>query len=104
MGMYIVHVFVHVKEEWVEDFISITTENAKSSLDEAGIARFDIIQRQDDPNRFVLVEVYRSYEDPGKHKLTDHYNRWRDAVEHMMEEPRTSVKYFNIFPEDGGWD
>ena len=102
--MYIVHVFVHVKEEWVEDFISETTENAKESLQEPGIARFDIIQQQDDPTRFVLVEVYRSYEDPGKHKLTEHYSRWRDAVAYMMEEPRTSIKYYNVFPEDGGWD
>ena len=102
--MYIVHVFVHVKEEWVEDFITETTENAKSSIQESGIARFDIIQQQDDPTRFILIEVYRTYEDPGKHKLTEHYIRWRDAVAHMMEEPRTSMKYYNIFPEDGGWD
>lgn len=102
--MYIVHVFVHVKEEWLEDFITETTENAKNSALEPGIARFDIIQQQDDPTRFVLVEVYHTYEDTGKHKLTEHYNRWRDAVAHMMEEPRTSIKYYNVFPGEGGWD
>ncbi len=102
--MYIVHVFVQVKEDWVEDFITETKENAKNSILESGIARFDIIQQQDDPTKFVLVEVYRTYEDPGKHKLTEHYSRWRDAVAHMMKEPRTSIKYYNVYPEEEGWD
>lgn len=102
--MYIVHVFVHVKKDFVEEFRTVTIENAKESVLEPGIARFDIVQQHDDPTKFVLVEVYRSFEDPAKHKLTEHYLRWRDAVSHMMEEPRTSVKFFNIFPEDEGWE
>ncbi len=102
--MYIVHVFVHVKEEYVEDFIDTTVENARNSLLEPGIARFDVIQQQDDPTRFVLVEVYRTYEDPAKHKETEHYQRWRDEVAHMMAEPRSSVKYYNIHPNEEGWD
>jgi len=101
--MYIVHVFVHVKEEHIEEFKSITIENAKDSLEESGIERFDIVQQHDDPSRFVLVEVYRSFEDPVKHKQTEHYIRWRDAVAHMMAEPRFSTKFYNVFPEDEGW-
>jgi len=102
--MYIVHVFVHVKEKFVEEFKILTPENAKDSILEAGIVRFDIVQQHDDPTKFVLIEVYRSFEDTAKHKLTEHYNRWRDAVSNMMEEPRTSVKYYNVFPEDEGWE
>jgi len=102
--MYIVHVFVHVKKDFVEEFKTVTIENAKESILETGIDRFDIVQQHDDPTKFVLVEVYRSFEDPAKHKLTEHYLRWRDAVSHMMEVPRTSVKYFNVFPEDEGWE
>jgi len=101
--MYIVHVFVHVKEDFVEEFKTITIENAKDSILERGIARFDIVQQHDDPTKFVLIEVYRSYEDPAKHKLTEHYVRWRDAVAHMMEVPRSSIKFYNVFPEDEGW-
>ncbi len=101
--MYIVHVFVHVKGEHVEEFKTLTVENAKESLMEPGITRFDIVQQHDDPTRFILVEVYHSYEDPAKHKLTDHYTRWRDAVNHMMAEPRHSIKLNNIFPDDEGW-
>ncbi len=102
--MFIVHVFVHVKEESVDAFIEATVENARNSLKEEGIARFDVIQQQDDPTRFVLVEVYRNHEDTLKHKDTEHYERWRDVVAYMMEEPRYSVKYVNVHPNEEGWD
>ncbi|MDO8952301.1 MAG: antibiotic biosynthesis monooxygenase [Draconibacterium sp.] len=102
--MYIVHVFVHVKGNFIDEFKTVTVENAKESILERGIVRFDVIQQHDDPTKFVLVEVYRSFEDTTKHKLTEHYLRWRDAVSHMMETPRTGVKFYNVFPEDEGWE
>lgn len=101
--MLVVHVHVHVKPECVAGFIEATLENARQSVREPGIARFDVIQRQDDANRFVLVEVYRSVEATAAHKETAHYARWRDTVAEMMAEPRTSVKYSNLFPDDAGW-
>ncbi|MBN2104761.1 antibiotic biosynthesis monooxygenase [bacterium] len=100
--MFIVLVHVHVKPGCIEDFIQISIENAKNSILEAGVARFDVIQQQDDPNRFVLVEVYRTPEDPARHKETAHYQKWRDAVAEMMAEPRYSVKFDNLFPKDAG--
>ncbi len=101
--MLIVYVYVHVKSEFVEAFRQATIENARQSVEEAGIARFDVIQQADDPTRFVLVEVYRTPEDPARHKETSHYQTWRDTVAEMMAEPRSSVKYANIFPDDAGW-
>ena len=101
--MFIVHVFVHVKSDKVADFKSASTENARNSLKEPGIARFDVIQQQDDPRRFVLVEVYRTKDDPARHKETQHYQKWRDTVEDMMAEPRQAIKYQNIFPGESGW-
>ena len=101
--MLIVHVRVHVKPEGVEAFREATLENARHSVREPGIARFDVIQQLDDPSRFVLVEVYRTPEDPARHKETAHYQKWRDAVADMMAEPRTSVKYANAYPDEAGW-
>ncbi len=101
--MLIVHVHVRVKPEFIEAFRAATVENARNSVKEAGIARFDVIQQADDPSRFVLVEVYRTLEATTRHKETPHYHKWRDAVAPMMAEPRTSVKYANLFPEDAGW-
>ncbi|MDF7800384.1 putative quinol monooxygenase [Pontiellaceae bacterium B1224] len=101
--MFIVHVFIHVKPDCVEDFKAATLANAKNSIQEAGIARFDFLQDAD-PNRFVLIEVYRTPEDAVRHKETAHYQTWRDTVADMMAEPRSSVKYTNIAPDENGWD
>jgi quinol monooxygenase YgiN len=101
--MLIVHVHVHVKPESVEAFRRATVENARNSVQEPGIARFDVLQQTDDPTRFVLVEIYRTPEAPARHKETDHYQTWRDTVAEMMAEPRTSVKYTNVFPDNRGW-
>ena len=101
--MLIVHVHVQVKPEFVEAFRLATKENARHSVKEPGIARFDVLQQSDDPCRFVLVEVYRTPQAPAAHKETAHYAAWRDRVAEMMAEPRTSVKYSNVFPGDEGW-
>lgn len=97
--MFSIHVDVHVKPEFVEAFRAATIENARASLGEPGIARFDLLQQPADPARFLLVEVYRDAEAPARHKETAHYARWRDAVAPMMAEPRKSIKFTNIFPE-----
>ena len=101
--MLVVHVHVHVKPECVDAFKAATLENARQSIREPGIARFDVVQQADDPTRFVLVEAYRTTDAPAAHKETKHYQVWRDAVAPMMAEPRTSVKFANIYPEDAGW-
>lgn len=101
--MLIVQVNVHVKSDCVDAFRAATLENARNSVDEPGVARFDVLQQMDDPTRFVLIEVYRTPEAPARHKETAHYQTWRDTVAEMMAEPRSSVKLDNVFPDDGGW-
>jgi quinol monooxygenase YgiN len=102
-SLVIVQVHVRVKPEGIEAFRAASRENARASVGEPGVARFDVIQAADDPTRFVLVEVYRSTEAPAAHKQTAHYARWRTAVEDLMAEPRTSARYVNVFPDDQGW-
>jgi quinol monooxygenase YgiN len=102
-AMLIVHVHARVKPEFVEAFRDATRENASHSVREPGVARFDVLEQADDPARFVLVEVYRTPEAPARHKETAHYQKWRDTVAGMMAEPRSSVKYSNVFPPDEGW-
>lgn len=101
--MLIVHVHVRVLPDQVEQFKAATAENARRSLHEPGVVRFDVAQRQDDPTHFVLVEAYRTAEGAAAHKETVHYQAWRDTVAPMMAEPRCSVKYTNVFPDAGGW-
>ena len=103
-NMHIVHVYVHVKPEFIEEFKEACLDNASNSVAEPGVARFDVIQQKDDPTRFVLLEVYRdSEQSPNAHKQTPHYARWRDRVSEMMAETRYAVTYDNIFPDDHGW-
>jgi (4S)-4-hydroxy-5-phosphonooxypentane-2,3-dione isomerase len=101
--MLVVHVHVRVKPECVDAFKAATLANARASVQEAGIAAFDVVQQADDPTRFVLVEAYRTPAAPAAHKETAHYAAWRDAVAAMMAEPRTSVKFGNVFPDDASW-
>jgi len=101
--MHIVHVHILVKPDQIEAFKTATLANAQNSVQESGIARFDFIQDAGDPARFVLVEVYRTPEAAARHKETAHYQTWRDTAAGMMAEPRTGVKYINLFPDDQGW-
>ncbi len=101
--MLVVHVHVRVKPECVEAFKAATTENARQSLREPGVARFDVVQQTDDPTRFVLVEAYRTVEAPAAHKQTRHYQVWRETAEPLLAEPRFSVKFENVFPADPQW-
>jgi quinol monooxygenase YgiN len=100
--MLIVQVNVRVKPESVDSFRAATVENARQSIQEPGIERFDVLQQADDPTRFVLIEVYRDSGAPARHKETPHYARWRDTVAPMMAEPRTSLKFTKVFPPDPG--
>jgi (4S)-4-hydroxy-5-phosphonooxypentane-2,3-dione isomerase len=101
--MLIVHVQVHVKPESIQAFLQASLENARNSVQEPGIARFDVLQQSDHPARFILTEVYRTPEAPAQHKTTAHYLAWRDTVATMMAEPRTSVQFKNVFPGDERW-
>jgi autoinducer 2-degrading protein len=100
----VVHVHVRVRPELVADFLDATLINARASLAEPGVLRFDVIQDQADPAHVVLVEVYRDADASAAHKLTSHYAAWRDAVAPMMAQPRASERYAAVFPaDDAGW-
>jgi len=102
-SLVVVHVHARVKPDAVEAFRAASVENARASLKEPGVARFDVVQSTEDPTRFVLVEVYRTADAPAAHKATAHYARWRDAVADLMAEPRTAARYVNVAPADTDW-
>jgi quinol monooxygenase YgiN len=99
--MLIVHVQIQVKPDQVDAFKAACVENSRNSLLEPGIARFDVLQQQDDPTRFVLVEIYRTAEAPADHKQTAHYKQWAATVADMMAVPRVGVKFDKVYPEAG---
>ena len=91
-------VYVHVKEENVDEFIDATIKNHEASVKENGNMRFDILQDENDPVRFVLYEAYETKELAKKHKETEHYLTWRKTVEPWMAEKRRGVPYTAIRP------
>ena len=101
--MLILNVYLHVKPEFIDAFLQATVENARHSLQETGVARFDVVQQDDDPSRFALWEVYKTPEALDQHRGSAHYAKWRDAVADMMVEPRSRIQYSNVFPGDEGW-
>jgi len=94
--MLVIHVHIRIKPEFVERFKKVTLDNARASRKEPGIARFDLLQHEDDLTKFVLVEAYRTEEATAAHKETPHYQVWRDIAEPMMAEPRTRVRFTEI--------
>jgi len=102
--MLVVHVHVRIRPERIGDFLAATVINARASLAEPGVLRFDVIQDQADPAHVVLTEVYRDDDASAAHKATPHYAVWRDTVADMMAEPRRSVRYSVVFPVSSqGW-
>ncbi len=99
--MYVVSVTIFVKPEFVEKFIEATLDNARNTRQEPGNIRFDVCRGDDDPNRFLLYEVYHTKEDFAQHQQNPHYFRWRDAVPEWLAQPRTAAKLRPIFYGDG---
>ncbi len=98
--MLIACVHVHVKPENREAFIASCLENARNTIREPGNLRFDVLRQADDPNRFMLYEVYRDEAGAKAHKDTAHYKHWAESVKDWMAEQRYSVKYDPLFPEN----
>ena len=102
--MFVVSVHVRVKPEHIEEFITASRENAANTILEPGNLRFDVLQQADDPQQFILYEVYRDEAASTAHKQTAHYARWRDTVETWMAQPRRGVQYRSLFPpQPGQW-
>jgi autoinducer 2-degrading protein len=98
--MYIVNVHVHVQPEHREGFIEAVLDNARNTVQEPGNLRFDVLQHADDPNRFVIYEVYRDDEALAAHKASAHYARWAATVNPWMAVTRKGVKLAPLFPEE----
>ena len=91
--MIVTVVHVKVKKEHIDEFIGATIDNHNASVMEKGNLRFDVIQNEADPTRFILYEAYKTEEAAKKHKATSHYLEWRDTVADWMDEPREGIRH-----------
>src|SRR5687768_9764638 len=98
--MFVLSVSIHVKPEHVEQFIPAMLANARGSRAEPGNLRYDVLRDEDDPNHFLLYEVYRDAEALAAHRETPHFKQWAAAVEPWMIEPRQRVRSQPLFYGD----
>ncbi len=101
--MYVVAVSIRVSPEHLDAFVQATLENARATRREPRNVRFDVLQKEEEPTRLMLYEVYAEPAAFAEHQKTAHYLAWREKVKDWMSEPRTSVKLKNLFPEDARW-
>lgn len=97
--MFIVHINIQIKPEYIAEFKQACIENAKNSVKELGIKRFDVLQQADDPTHFMLVEAYTDQSGVEAHKKTAHYNKWKEEAERMIEGERIRTKFAPVWPE-----
>jgi autoinducer 2-degrading protein len=97
--MHVTLVHVHVRPEHADEFVAATRANHAGSIGEPGNVRFDVLRSTEDPDRFLLYEVFRDAEAAAAHKETAHYLAWRAAVADWMAEPRRGVPYEAVFVE-----
>ncbi len=95
--MYVVCVNIFVKSEFVKQFVEATFDNASNTRTEAGNVRFDVLQAEEDPTRFMLYEAYHTKDDFVKHQQTAHYAKWKATVADWMAQPRQAAKYAPVF-------
>jgi autoinducer 2-degrading protein len=95
--MHVVAVTIFVKSEFIEPFIEATLDNARNTRHEPANVRFDVLQSEDDPTRFMLYEVYKSKDGFAVHQQTPHYLRWKQTVADWMAQPRQGVKHHPLF-------
>lgn len=98
--MIVTLVHVWVKPEFRDDFLKETIENHENSIKEPGNLRFDLLQGDNDENKFVIYEAYKTQEDIIAHKETTHYLKWRNSVADMMAKPRVGQKHIVVRPVD----
>ena len=96
--MVVTFVHVWVKPDHIEDFKNASIANHIESIKEPGNLRFDVLQDDADPTKFVLYEAYESEEASAAHKNTSHYLKWRESVADWMAQPRKGMKHRILAP------
>lgn len=93
--MYAITVEVTVHPGKTDEFLEAISTQAQTSRDEEpGCLRFEVLQRRDDPSRYVLIEVYESEEAfLVAHRETPHYAQWAEAANEVLLGDREVIPY-----------
>lgn len=103
--MFIFQVHHFIKPEYVEAYKEATLENARQTIQEPGVLRFDVLQDREDPTHFSLFEVYRDLEAREAHLLTKHFLVWKNLVlgQEMFARRGHGYEFNALFPQEEDW-
>ena len=101
--MYAIFVTVNVKPDKRQEFLGAIEDDATcSERDEPGCVRFNVLQDQNNENRYYFYEVYRDEDAFQKHQTYPHYARWRAAAAQVLDGPAERLVTSVAFPRPDG--
>ncbi len=102
--MLVLMVNVKVKPGRREEFMEVIKEDQLStSTKEEGNFQFNVVQDNDDPDRFFLYEVYRDNAALEAHRAAPHFLKYREDTADIYAEDPVRRMGTNLFPDDSAW-
>jgi autoinducer 2-degrading protein len=94
--MFVAAVHVFVKPEAMDDFMELIRLDQEGTLAEPGCVRFDVVRSVDDPNEFLIWEVYLDEEAAAFHKTTPHYAEFKEKMPALASKDRYADRYEGV--------
>jgi len=84
--VYCIVVHMELKAGVRKKFLDAMLVNAEASVrDESGCITFDVVESRDEPECFLLYEIYESEAAFEAHKQTPHFKTFQAAVGDLLE-------------------
>ena len=102
--MYIFQVHHYIKPDQIEAYKTAALENARQTILEPGVIRFDMFQDAQNPAHFSLLEVYQDLTARDAHLETEHFKKWKDVYLQTQERKGNGDEFNALFPEENSWE
>ena len=95
----------YIKPEFVEAYRDAIVENARHTLLEPGIIRFDVLQDKKNPTHFSLFEAYQDAAARETHLTMPYFLKWKETVlgQEMFAQKGHGDEFDAVFPQADAW-
>jgi autoinducer 2-degrading protein len=92
----------YIKPEFIEAYQAAILEDARESVKEDGILRFEVFRDEKDPSHFTLLEVYRDMAAREFHMQTPYLIKLKETIlgQGMFARSGEEVRYGLLFPDE----
>lgn len=101
--MFIFQVHHYIKTDCIDAYLRATLENARKTILEPGVIRFDVFQDKADPTHFSLFEVYRDEQARDEHLKTAHFEMWKQVYLDSQDHRGSGNEFLAHFPDPAAW-